>query len=353
MEIPKQTIALVNDDSLIGYWNNDEIVIGGNTIQFPNEKIINVFTSPLLIVSYQTMNSGKINIVHYRIIKSDGAVINQWSRELSADRGIPFTFIDREKNIFLLTPETQSYQCYSPSGRIIGNYQLFDENDWNHEKSLLISQNIQGDIVLAGMATPTLTGSNNVFLFMLNDDLSPGHNIAVDLTIPYLLDISTTGNIAVFGTRSIAGGYEQEPLLYLLTQEGQPLTAPLGFPTVPKALKWFDNQLVMLSDDKLTFINPGQTPEITSVDLPTKVLPIDWIITDKNIIIIAGRNIQYEPEGFTYQQLKLVTYHFASNTFDSQTISRARHRKTILIPGKSPDRFFLQFDSRILEYRTE
>jgi hypothetical protein len=275
-----------------------------------------------------------------------------WQIDIPYDFSLPKITVYNNK-LFFFWSETQTYSVYELNGMKINTFNLFGENDWDHEKKLLsIVQN--NDLYLLGMPSANLAKTENVHLFKIGSTFKPIHYGKIELTIPYNITISSNNMLAIAGTRSKNGQFEQQPYLYIYSLDKSETISGSILDVLPKRIFHSQNDIFLTFKDRINKYDPFNLSRIitTLLEKPVFFLGIEQI--EKSIIMVTAEKIDAGQTGPRFSGISIISFDNISNNFSNYSVSPDQNYSKINISylGNS-SQFYIQLDRNIYQYRLE
>ena len=292
----------VGENQMIKHFSNSQILTYTQTSVFlDNQKVYSIDAGKIthiekvpeeakaFVFSIHNQENKKPGKLTCQLISEAGIEGPSWQIDIPYDFSLPKIRVYNNK-LFFLWPETQSYSVYGLNGMKINTFNLFGENDWDHEKKLLsIVQN--NDFYLLGMPSANLAKTENVHIFRIGSTFKPIHYGNIELTIPYNISTSSNNILAVAGTRSKNGQFEQEPYLHIYSLTKPDKISESILDVLPKQIFHSQNHIFLIFKDRINQHDPYNLsrPITTLLEKPVFFLGIKQI--EKSIIMVTAEKI--------------------------------------------------------------
>jgi len=132
---PGENKIPMDGDSFLTWNNNNVSVNGVNIFESGNENIVNVIINPqktkpeAVIITENSQNT--LNYT-FQLLKDDQISFIH-SLEKEYDGALP-KLLFTKNNLLMLLPETQHVTIFDSNGSLSGEFDLFEEISWSHEK---------------------------------------------------------------------------------------------------------------------------------------------------------------------------------------------------------------------------
>jgi len=298
-------------------WNNNNVSVNGvNIFESGNENIVNVIINP-------------------QKTKPEAVIITENSQNGALPK-LLFT----KNNLLMLLPETQHVTIFDSNGSLSGEFDLFEEISWSHEKKILTASDKNDYLFLLGMESANLTKNHNVSLFSLIEN--PELIINLPLSMPYFFSISSKNIYAIIGTNSKSNSITQTPVLILLDQNYKLLNQPVELKKLPKNISWFKDELILIYKDHLMIYSTDNQTSKYEIKFEQKIFPLDIITYNKSIFVISALEIGIGKNGNFYQSMVLLEYDTDFNTIAFHPLLHGSFNRVKYFPNQG-NTFYLQY----------
>ena len=355
----------VGENQMIKHFSNSQILTYTQTSVFlNNQKVYSIDAGQITHIEIvREKSKAFVFSIHNQGNKEPGKFTCQpisesgtegppWQIDIPYDFSLPKITVYNNK-LFFFWSETQTYSVYELNGMKINTFNLFGENDWDHEKKLLsIVQN--NDLYLLGMPSANLAKTENVHLFKIGSTFKPVHYGNIELTIPYNITISSNNILAIAGTRSKNGQFEQQPYLYIYSLDKSEKISGSILDVLPKQIFHSQNHIFLTFKDRINKYDPFNLSRIitTLLEKPVFFLGIEQI--EKSIIMVTAEKIDADQTGPRFSGISIISFDNISNNFSNYSVSPDQNYSKINISylGNS-SQFYIQLDRNIYQYRLE
>ena len=330
-------------------WNNNNVSINGvNIFESGNENIVNVIINPqktkpeAVIITENSQNTLNYS---FQLLK-DVQISFIHSLEKEYDEALP-KLLFTKNNLLMLLPETQHVTIFDSNGSLSGEFDLFEEISWSHEKKILTASDKNDYLFLLGMESANLTKNHNVSLFSLIEN--PELIINLPLSMPYFFSISSKNIYAIIGTNSKSNSITQTPVLILLDQNYKLLNQPVELKKLPKNISWFKDELILIYKDHLMIYSTDNQTSKYEIKFEQKIFPLDIITYNESIFVISALEIGVGKNGNFYQSMVLLEYDTDFNTIAFHPLLHGSFNRVKYFPNQG-NTFYLQLDNHFIQY---
>jgi hypothetical protein len=330
-------------------WNNNNVSVNGvNIFESGNENIVNVIinsqkTKPEAVII--TENSQNTLNYSFQLLKDDQISFIH-SLEKEYDGALP-KLLFTKNNLLMLLPETQHVTIFDSNGSLSGEFDLFEEISWSHEKKILTASDKNDYLFLLGMESANLTKNHNVSLFSLIEN--PEFIINLPLSMPYFFSISSKNIYAIIGTNSKSSSITQTPVLILLDQNYKLLNQTVELKKLPKNISWYKDELILIYKDHLMIYSTDNQTFKHEIKFEQKIFPLDIITYNESIFVISALEIGVGKNGNYYQSMVLLEYDTDFNTIAFHPLLHGSFNRVKYFPNQG-NTFYLQLDNHFIQY---
>ncbi len=330
-------------------WNNNNVSINGvNIFESGNKNIVNVIINPqktkpeAVIITENSQNTLNYS---FQLLKDDQISFIH-SLEKEYDGALP-KLLFTKNNLLMLLPETQHMTIFDSNGSLSGEFDLFKEISWSHEKKILTASDKNDYLFLLGMVSANLTKNHNVSLFSLIEN--PELIINLPLSMPYFFSISSKNIYAIIGTNSKSGSITQTPVLILLDQNYKLLNQTVELKKLPKNISWYKDELILIYKDHLMIYSTDNQTSKHEIKFEQKIFPLDIITYNESIFVISALEIGVGKNGNFYQSMVLLEYDTDFNTIAFHPLLHGSFNRVKYFPNQG-NTFYLQLDNHFIQY---
>ncbi len=327
----------VNLDNIIVYRETEGQIV--NVISNSNN------TSPAAALIINNLDQeGTFSI---RLLGNDGRINTFEPMNKPGDVGIP-KILFTNSELLLLKPEEQLIQAYDFNGLKSGEFYLYNEISWDHEKQILPARDVQNNLYFLGMKSADLKNSQNISLFKIEGE--PILLADLPLTIPYYFSISDENISAIIGTKSISDKYQQKPFLIFVDNNQTIIDHPIELKTLPRKTIWFKDKLFLIHREYLLIYGTDVQSPPQKIKLISKIYPFDAFTNDESIFIVSGNGIGVGQNGNYYNSIELVEYDNTTHSVVIHPLQDGPISNVEYFPTADADSFYLRLDNLLIQF---
>lgn len=357
IDVPVSAQLLISrSGDIVGYWTEHEFSLGSKTVEYKDERVLKVLSTTseeiqqFAIITVKQPIQFTSRTMTISVLTGEGEEVSSWQIDVPWDNSFPSVIpVDGGNRIVITDPQSQEVRLLNEDGTLSESHSLFQNDDQDHEKTLVTAYHSPDHVYLAGMKSASLNKFNNVVLFSWNLNESPIEITGLSLTVLRSISLSTGSFAALSGTVTSGQGYEQKPRLILLSLED--LTT-VSYDILPKKMMWVEDRLFAADSRQLSILQSGSDKPLKQFQFSFGVIPLDIFSTRSSVHLLFAEDSRYSNGKSELGNVSIYSIDLQTLDHSEISVSRDFHKVVKVLPAED-ETFFLQLDGELLEYMVD